>query len=284
MVAVATTASQNDARTRARPRRWRVLDADGGVVANEVRADDGAAGRERDCAQRVAVATPRLWSPDRPTLYTSYHGRRGGRPPRRGPHRFGIRRCSSTPSRASASTASDIELRGACVHHDNGPLGAATIDAAEDRRVESSRRPGSTPSAAPTTRSAAPSSMPATATACSSWTSSPTSGRVQDGLRLLADLPRRWRQDLEAIVAKDYNHPSVDHVLDRQRDLRSRHPDRRDLGARLAEKIRALDDTRFVTKAINGAHRDNGAAFRGDGRGRRGRRSRQHHDGRHGRA
>src|SRR3546814_11949100 len=28
-----------------------------------------------------------------------------------------------------------VKLRGACVHHDNGPLGAAAIGAAEDRRV-----------------------------------------------------------------------------------------------------------------------------------------------------
>ena len=27
-------------------------------------------------------------------------------------------------------------MRGGCVHHDNGPLGSATIDRAEERRVE----------------------------------------------------------------------------------------------------------------------------------------------------
>ena len=27
-------------------------------------------------------------------------------------------------------------LRGACIHHDNGPLGAAAVDRAEERRIE----------------------------------------------------------------------------------------------------------------------------------------------------
>jgi beta-galactosidase len=29
-----------------------------------------------------------------------------------------------------------MNLQGGCVHHDNGPLGAATISRAEERRVE----------------------------------------------------------------------------------------------------------------------------------------------------
>ena len=45
-------------------------------------------------------------------------------------------RWRSTPRAACASTASRSLLRGACVHHDNGVLGAATIDRAEERRVE----------------------------------------------------------------------------------------------------------------------------------------------------
>jgi hypothetical protein len=36
----------------------------------------------------------------------------------------------------SLTIGKPIKLRGGCVHHDNGPLGAATIDRAETRRVE----------------------------------------------------------------------------------------------------------------------------------------------------
>ena len=38
-------------------------------------------------------------------------------------------------------------LKGGCVHHDNGALGSATIDRAEERRVETLKKNGySTPS------------------------------------------------------------------------------------------------------------------------------------------
>ena len=46
-----------------------------------------------------------------------------------------------------------VNLRGACIHHDNGVLGAATIARAEERRVELLKAAGlQRASAAPTTR------------------------------------------------------------------------------------------------------------------------------------
>ena len=62
------------------------------------------------------------------------------------------------------------------------------------------------------------------------------------------DFPDWWERDVEAMVRKDLNHPSVDPLLDRQRDPRGRRrPHGRASGRALAEKVRALDDTRFVT-------------------------------------
>ena len=68
------------------------------------------------------------------------------------------------------------------------------------------------------------------------------------------DFPEWWERDVEAMVRKDLNHPSVDPLLDRQRDPRGRRSrtGRSGRGA-LAEKVRSLDDTRFVT---NGDQRD----------------------------
>ena len=48
---------------------------------------------------------------------------------------FGIRRLQLDPAHGFRINGEVVKLRGACVHHDNGPLGAATIAAAEDRRV-----------------------------------------------------------------------------------------------------------------------------------------------------
>ena len=35
-----------------------------------------------------------------------------------------------------------IKLKGGCIHHDNGPLGAAAIDRAEERKIELLKQQG----------------------------------------------------------------------------------------------------------------------------------------------
>ena len=48
---------------------------------------------------------------------------------------FGIRRLQLDAVHGLRVNGERIDLRGACVHHDNGPLGAITHPAAEDRKV-----------------------------------------------------------------------------------------------------------------------------------------------------
>ena len=45
-------------------------------------------------------------------------------------------RCRLDPERGLRINGEPVKLRGACIHHDNGVLGAATIARAEERRVE----------------------------------------------------------------------------------------------------------------------------------------------------
>jgi beta-galactosidase len=49
--------------------------------------------------------------------------------------RIGIRTVELTPERGLCINGERVLLRGACVHHDNGILGAVTLPEAEDRRV-----------------------------------------------------------------------------------------------------------------------------------------------------
>ena len=50
--------------------------------------------------------------------------------------KFGIRSIEVSAEKGLLVNGKSIELRGGCMHHDNGPLGSATIDRAEERRVE----------------------------------------------------------------------------------------------------------------------------------------------------
>ena len=75
---------------------------------------------------------------------------------------------------------------------------------------------------------------------------------VQDRFDSSLDFPDRWRQDVAALVAKDFNHPSVVLYSIGNEILELATPIGATWSRRLAEGIRALDDTRFVTNGING--------------------------------
>ena len=87
--------------------------------------------------QRLCVPTPHRWGPDDPYLYTCRATLLDGeRVLDEESTTFGIRSLTVDPVRGLRINGEPVLLRGACVHHDNGPLGAATIGRAEERRVE----------------------------------------------------------------------------------------------------------------------------------------------------
>jgi beta-galactosidase len=146
-------------------------------VATDIRAVNGTAVAsdmtpatllpgEREVV-RLYVDAPSLWSVDRPTLYTAETVvRTPAHVLDEERTRFGIRTLQLDPKHGLRINGDTVKLRGACVHHDNGILGAAAIARAEERSVASSR-PASTPSEAFTIRSAGRCSMPAMRSGCS---------------------------------------------------------------------------------------------------------------------
>lgn len=85
----------------------------------------------------MKVARPVLWSPDNPYLYTLVcELRSGGKTLDRVVTRFGIRTISLSVGEGFLINGKQMKLRGGCLHHDNGPLGAKAYDRAEERRVQ----------------------------------------------------------------------------------------------------------------------------------------------------
>ena len=77
-----------------------------------------------------------MWSPDSPTLYTlETELRRGTRAIDTVSTSFGIRIVTIDAENGMQINGVPTKLRGGCVHHDNGLLGAAAFADAEDRRV-----------------------------------------------------------------------------------------------------------------------------------------------------
>jgi hypothetical protein len=204
--------------------------------------------------QRRYVADPQLWNVDSPNLYQARLKLLDGETPVDDQMvTFGIRSLQVDPRRGLRINGEPVKLRGACIHHDNGPLGAAAIARAEGRRVQLLKAAGFN-----AIRSAHNPASPALLDACDRlgmlvmdetfdcW----TSGKADFDYAF--DFPQWWERDVEAMVAKDYNHPSV--IL---YSIGNEIPETGDrfgarLGRLMAEKIRSLDDARLVTNGLNG--------------------------------
>ena len=94
-------------------------------------------GKEAEASQTITVVKPALWSPASPSLYRAVSRiRRDGKVIDEVVTPFGIRSLSWSVEKGLLLNGKPVKLTGGSVHHDNGPLGAAAFDRAEERRVE----------------------------------------------------------------------------------------------------------------------------------------------------
>jgi beta-galactosidase len=96
------------------------------------------AGNEtRSVEQLIEVRSPRLWSTDSPELYSAkIEILAAGKTLDTTSTPFGIRKIEVDATNGFRLNGQMLKLKGGCMHHDNGPLGAAAFDRAEERRVE----------------------------------------------------------------------------------------------------------------------------------------------------
>ena len=87
--------------------------------------------------QQIQLEKPVLWSLDSPKLYKAVSEvKLKGKTVDRQETTFGIRSLEFSAEKGFLLNGEPLLLKGGCMHHDNGPLGSATIDRAEERRVE----------------------------------------------------------------------------------------------------------------------------------------------------
>ena len=255
VISVATTVENASRHTSARRIEWVVLSPDGAEAAATSAPVTVLPGDSSSARVRLSVPAPQLWHPDSPALYSvrATVTERDGTVVDEETTSFGIRRLQLDPLHGLRINGDTVKLRGACVHHDNGPLGAATIGAAEDRRVRLLKAAGFN-----ALRSAHNPMSRAMLDACDRhgvlvmdeltdvWNTSKT---AFDSSLTFSE---RWQQDVAALVAKDFNHPSVVMYSIGNEILELATPIGASWGRKLAEGFRALDDTRYVTNGING--------------------------------
>lgn len=231
-----------------------ISDRDGKTVAAEKIPVTLFEAEEREMTCRIVVETPNVWSEDTPYLYRIcsrlYEGEKLLD---ESAEDFGIRTLSVDPKHGYCVNGRTVKFRGACIHHDSGILGAATFYDAEYRRVRILKEAGFN-----AIRMAHHPAAPALLRACDELGMYVMDEAFDMWQRCKSDsdyglfFDERWEKDVEAMVQKDFNHPSV--VM---YSIGNEIPEiGTDHGAKIchdiSEKIKSLDDTRFTLASING--------------------------------
>lgn len=213
------------------------------------------AGHAAETSQQIAIDEPMLWSPATPRLYRARTQiLQGGKLLDEVETTFGVRSLVWSVEKGLLLNGIPIKLAGGSVHHDNGPLGAAAFDRAEERKVELLKAAGFN-----AVRTAHNPPSTAFLDACDRlgllvldepfdvWTESK---RTFDYARFFDDW---WRQDLDAMVKRDRNHPAV--IL---WGIGNEIPEvwtakGAPIAQQLAARVRSLDSSRPLTQAFPGA-------------------------------
>lgn len=218
-----------------------ILDESGRRVAS-------AAGRG---ALTFAVEAPLLWDVEHPHLYTLQYRLACGD---EGEVRFGIRKIEIDAQNGFRLNGQRMKLRGGCIHHDNGMLGACAYPAAERRKIEKLKAAGYN-----AIRTAHNPPSTALLDACDElgmlvldetfdmWR---TGKNAMDYHLWFEDW---WKRDTESMVRRDRNHPCVYawSVGNEIPELLGTSDGARWTGVQ-ADFVRALDPTRPVSASANG--------------------------------
>ncbi len=121
---------------------YSVVDAAGAVVASKSQKIAIEALGAAETGAWINVDNPALWSVDEPNLYTlETKVSIGGEVVDRDVTSFGIRSIEFTRD-AFLLNGEPLRFNGVCLHHDNGPLGAAQIDRADERKLQMMKEMG----------------------------------------------------------------------------------------------------------------------------------------------
>ena len=112
-----------------------IVDADGSVVATKQTTFNIPRDSEQTISLSLDLAGAQTWSPETPYLYKAIIRTTDGTTTDILEKRFGVRSLKFSATEGFLLNGVPTLLRGGCVHHDNGLLGAAAYDAAENRKL-----------------------------------------------------------------------------------------------------------------------------------------------------
>jgi beta-galactosidase len=235
------------------------------------------AGKSEDFKHLITVRNPVLWSVENPNLYhADVEVLVNNKVTDNLTTTFGIRTIHFDSQTGLTLNGKTIKLKGGCFHHDNGPLGSAAIDRAEERKIELLRKAGFN-----AIRCSHNPPSPFLLDACDrlgmlvideafdTWEKSKLvmmstmfapkgtkSMPVEDYSRFFKEW---WQKDIQSMVLRDRNHPSIIMWSIGNEIMEAADTSGLRIATNLSKEVRKYDPTRAVTEA----HVDMGASFGG---------------------
>lgn len=253
-----------------------IINPEGKVVGNEKSKSTIAAGASFDFAQNITVNNPALWDLETPALYQAKVTVTSGESTDQETYTFGIRNIRFDAQTGFTLNGKSVKLKGGCFHHDNGPLGAAAIDRAEERKIEIIKKAGFN-----AIRCSHNPPSPAFLDACDrngivvideafdmweqskmammTMLSSPKGGKTEPPADYSKYFKTWWKKDIESMVARDRNHPSVIMWSIGNEIMEAADTSGLRIATNLVKEVKKYDTTRAITEA----HVDMGAILGG---------------------
>ena len=224
----------------------------GGEVSVEILDGDTVVARGRGSAAEITVPNAKLWSDEAPHLYTCRVTLSAdGETVDEAEEKFGIRTLSWS-NQGFFVNGKEVLLRGGCVHHDNGIVGSAAHEKSEFRKVRMLKEAGFN-----AIRSAHNPASESLLKACDhygvylmdeTWDMWFHHKTAHD---YAAQFEENFAEDITALVARDYNHPSVIMYSIGNEVTEPSNAKGMAIANEMVTRFHMLDDTRPVTAGIN---------------------------------
>ena len=230
-----------------------LLDADGIVVAEDSMPVTVEEHSRNTYRQKVYVKNPKLWDVDTPYLY-SYRicVKEADRELDVEEGTFGIRKLQLDTKYGLRINGKAVNLRGGCIHHDNGVTGTAEFAHAAEFRVKRLKEAGYNAirsSHYPMSRKLLEACDKLGMLVMDEFADVWTSTKVDYDYG--THMAEWWEHDVTNLVNKDYNHPCVIMYSIGNEIPETGNKFDVQWGKKLADKIRSLDDSRYVTNSLN---------------------------------
>ncbi len=234
---------------------FEVVDADGNKCVSECYPVLLHGSKTTHIRKLFYVNEPKLWSDENPNLYNcTVSVKQGEKELDSDSIVTGIRKLTIDAMHGLRVNGRTVKLRGACIHHDQGILGAATYYDYEYRRIKKLKEGGFN-----AVRSAHNPVSKALLTACDMlgmyvmdegfdmWE------KMKNYSDFAIFFEKEWEDVVRAMVRVDYNHPSVVFYSSGNEISEIGTEKGYALNRKICELFHKLDPNRFTTNGINGA-------------------------------